>query len=298
MNAKAHNKHWDNIRAILIGVLLLNWLVAAFKLVFGYAVHSQSMVADGYHSFADGASNIIGLVGIWYASFPRDADHPYGHKKYETFASIGIAILLFVVCFNILHEALARLLNPVIPQVTAVGFIIMFMTMCVNFVVMTFERRKGKMLNSDILVSDSMHTRADILTSLTVITSFVFIKMGYPIVDTIFAAVIALFIGYAGMEILRKSSRVLCDEAVVDPEVIRKIVNSNEGVVQCHRIRTRGRKDDVYIDLHVLLDDNMSLKQAHEISYLIERSIKKQIPGVSDVVVHLEPVGSQRHGDR
>jgi cation diffusion facilitator family transporter len=165
--------------------------------------------------------------------------------------------------------------------------------MLVNFIVMTFEYRRGRALQSDILVSDSMHTKADILTSLTVITSFIFIKMGYPIVDTIFAAIIALFIGHAGLEILRDSSRVLCDEAVLDPEVIKSIVKSMEGVIQCHKIRTRGRKDDIHIDLHVLLDDNIPLKKAHQVSYAIEDTIKQKIPGVSDVVVHLEPASSQ-----
>jgi len=287
------DKHYINVRKVLIGVLLLNWLVAVLKLIFGYATKSHSMVADGYHSFSDGASNIIGLVGIWYASFPRDKDHPYGHKKYETFASIGIAILLFIVCVQILHESFSRLFNPVVPQITVLSFIVMVVTILINFMVMTFEYKRGKALQSDILVSDSLHTKADILTSFTVIVSFIFIKMGYPIVDTIFASVIALFIGYAALEILRDSSKVLCDEAVLDPEVIKDIVNSMEGVIQCHKIRTRGRKDDIHIDLHVLLDDNITLKKAHQVSYAIEDTIKQKIAGVSDVVVHLEPASSQ-----
>ncbi|MDD5618727.1 MAG: cation diffusion facilitator family transporter [Candidatus Omnitrophica bacterium] len=285
--------HWVDIRKILIVVLGLNWFVSAFKLVFGYIVNSQSMIADGYHSFSDGASNIIGIIGIWYASFPRDKEHPYGHKKYETFASIGIAILLLIVCFGILHESFSRFFDPVIPEITIFSFVIMAVTMLINFGVMTFEYRKGKALNSDILIADSMHTKADILISFSVIASFIFIKMGYPIVDTIFATIIAFFIGHAGLEILRCSSKVLCDEAVIDPAIVKKIVSSVEGVSHCHKIRTRGRKDDIHIDLHVLLDDNMPLKTAHGISYAIEKSIKQQIPGVSDVVVHLEPLSSQ-----
>jgi cation diffusion facilitator family transporter len=131
------------------------------------------------------------------------------------------------------------------------------------------------------------------LTSFSVIAAFIFIKMGYPIADTIFAAIIAFFIGYTGIEILRSSSKVLCDEVAVDPEVIKKIVDSTEGVVACHKIRTRGRKDDIHIDLHVLLNDNMPLKKAHQISYAIEDNIKREVSGVSDVVVHLEPISSQ-----
>jgi cation diffusion facilitator family transporter len=288
------DNHWIKIRQILIAILILNWLVAALKLIFGYMIKSQSMIADGYHSFSDGASNIIGLVGIWYASFPRDKEHPYGHKKYETFASIVIGLLLFVVCFNIARESVLRFMHPVLPQITALSFMIMIFTTAINFGVMRYEHRQGRLLNSDILISDAMHTQADILTSFTVITAFIFIKMGYPIFDAIFAVIIAFFIGHAGFKILRRSSQVLCDQAVLDPKLIKKIAMSAQGVVQCHKIRTRGRKDDIHIDLHVLFDDDTTLKKAHEISYDIEGDIKEQIPGVTDVIVHIEPVSSQK----
>jgi cation diffusion facilitator family transporter len=285
--------HWTKIRQVLIGILVLNWAVAFLKLAFGYWTKSNSMVADGYHSFSDGASNIVGLIGIWYASFPRDKDHPYGHKKYETFTAIVIAILLFMACFHILHEGISRFFNPVVTQVNLISFIIMFITMAVNFGVMKYEFKAGKQLSSDVLVSDSMHTRADLLTSLSVVASLIFVKMGYPIFDTLFAVVIAVFIGHAGYEILHSSSHVLCDQAVLDPEIIKTIAMSVDGVKQCHKIRTRGREDDIYIDLHVLLDDKTTIKKAHEISYAIEGNIKKEIPGASDVIVHLEPLSSQ-----
>lgn len=286
--------HWDKIRKILIAILILNWLVAFLKLIFGHAVNSQSMVADGYHSFADGASNIIGLIGIRYASVPRDKEHPYGHKKYETFASVAIGLLLFMVCFNIAREGVVRFMNPVLPQINALSFIIMAFTMAINFGVMRYEHKQGKVLGSDVLVSDAKHTQADMLTSLSVIAAFVFIKMGYPIFDTIFAIIIAFFIGHAGFEILRSSSQVLCDQAVLDPKIIKRVCMSVAGIVQCHKIRTRGRQDDIHIDLHVLLDDDTTLKKAHEISYSIENKIKKEIPGVADVIVHIEPVSSQK----
>ena len=294
---KANN--WNRIRKILLVVLFLNWLVAALKVIVGCTIKSQSMIADGYHSFSDGASNIIGLIGIWFASFPRDKDHPYGHKKYETFASTGIALLLFVVCFNILRESFLRFINPVLPQINSISFMVMISTMIINFMVMRYEYREGKALGSDVLIADAMHTRSDILTSFSVIAAFIFIKMGFPIFDTIFAVIIAIFIGHIGFEILYRSSRVLCDQAVIDPAIIKKIVTSMEGVVECHKIRTRGRRDDVHIDLHVLLDDATPLKKAHEISYSIENTIKKNIPGTTDVVVHIEPLTSQyRKGNR
>lgn len=284
----------DEIRRTLIYVLILNWLVAIAKLIFGYGIKSGSMVADGFHSFSDGSSNIIGLVGIWFASKPVDKSHLYGHKKYETFTAIGIALLLFLVCFNILHESIGRFHNPVTPTVNIYSFIVMFTTISINIVVAIYEYKKGKELYSDILTSDSMHTAADIFTSLSVIIALIAVRLGYPMVDTIGSVIIALFIAYIALKILRESSGILCDAAVLDSREIEKVVKDIEGVIGCHKIRTRGRKDDIHIDLHVLVREDMHIDKAHELSYKIEERIKREFTGVTDIVVHSEPYRSKR----
>jgi cation diffusion facilitator family transporter len=116
------------------------------------------------------------------------------------------------------------------------------------------------------------------------------IKLGYPIFDPIVTILIALFIGAAGYAIVRESSRVLCDTAVIMEEKrISDIVLGVRGVKTCHKIRTRGRPDDINVDLHVQVNPDMHIDQAHKISYCIEEAIKKGIPEVSDVVVHIEP---------
>lgn len=281
------------VKKTLWYILFLNWLVAVLKLVFGYSIKSTSMVADGYHSLADGTSNIVGLLGMRIAGQPKDRDHPYGHKKYETFASEFIALLLLIVCFHLMHDSLERFRTRQIPHVTLMSFVVMIVTMGVNVWVMVYERRKGERIGSDILVSDSMHTRADILTSFSVIVAFIGVKLGYPILDSLAAVVIAIFIGLSAINILRSSSKVLCDMAVLDAKEIEKVVMSVEGVRKCHQIRTRGRCDDVHIDLHVLLDDKMPLIAAHEMSSRIEKALKKSFPGVADVIVHMEPLSSE-----
>jgi cation diffusion facilitator family transporter len=166
----------------------------------------------------------------------------------------------------------------------------MFITLLVNLFVAIYEYRQGKALTSDILVADSMHTRSDILVSLSVIVALVAAKLGYPIIDTLGAIAIALFIAYTAVEILREGSRVLCDTAVIDIKAIEKVVKAVDGVIGCHKIRTRGRQDDIHIDLHVLLKKDTHIDAAHKISYNIEEAIKKQFPGVTDIVVHLEPL--------
>jgi cation diffusion facilitator family transporter len=291
-------ERFQKIRRVLIYILILNWGVAAAKLYYGWVTRSASMKADGFHSFSDGASNLIGLLGIWVASRPIDQSHPYGHKKYETLTSIGISALLFLVCLNVVKEGIFRFLHPVIPQVSVKSFVVMGVTLAINIGVMIYESRRGKALGSDILVSDALHTRADIFTSSSVIITLIGTKLGYPILDPIATLIIAFFIGYAAVDILKESSRVLSDGVAIRTEEIEKVVLSIKGVKECHKVRSRGRPDDIHIDLHVLVNPDMDIHKAHHLSYAIENKIKRDFQGVTDVVVHMEPLEEKKNKRR
>lgn len=283
-------KRFRDIRRILLIILVLNWGVALAKILYGCVTNFTSMMADGFHSLADGASNIIGLIGITLARRPPDKGHPYGHKKYETFFALAIAGMLFFVCFNLFSEGLKRLHSHAAPQINAISMTVMLITMSINIFVMIYEYRAGKRLNSDILVSDSLHTGSDIFTSASVIIAMIAIKLGYPVLDPIVTIMIAFFIAYAAFSIARNSSRILCDEIVIpDDNRIRDVVMAVKGVMACHKIRTCGRHDDIYVDLHVQVSPDMHVDRAHDISYRIEGAIKSHISGVTDVVVHIEP---------
>ncbi len=287
--------NYIRIRRVLIVILVLNWAVAAAKMVVGLLTRVQSMTADGFHSLSDGTSNIIGLIGIGLSARPVDQDHPYGHKKYETFFSLGIAALLMLVAFNLIRESFSRLFNPVDPQVEPISFIVMIVTIAVNMLVVKYEYKKGKELRSDLLVADSMHTKADVYTSLSVIIALIGIKLGFPIIDPIATFIISIFIGYAAFEIIKDASRILCDTvAIMDSEKISAIVLGVNGVRACHKIRTRGRPDDICIDLHVQVDAVMNVNEGHNISYAVETALRKNIPEVTDVLVHLEPKGKPK----
>ncbi|MCX5677668.1 MAG: cation diffusion facilitator family transporter [Candidatus Omnitrophica bacterium] len=282
--------NFNRIRWVLIIVLILNWAVAVAKMLIGFLTRCQSMTADGFHSLSDGTSNIIGLIGIALSARPVDEDHPYGHKKYETFFSLGIAALLMLVCFSLIRESFVRFFHPLVPQVNLISFIVMIVTIAVNTLVVKYEYKQGKELRSDMLVADSMHTRADIYTSLAVIVALIGIKLGFPIIDPIATFVIAIFIGYAVFEIIKDASKILCDTvAIADSEKIVSIVMAVKGVKACHKIRTRGRPDDICIDLHVEVEAAMKIEDAHKVCYAVEAALKKNIPETTDVLVHIEP---------
>jgi cation diffusion facilitator family transporter len=280
---------FKKIRNILIIVLLFNWIVAGAKIIYGIITQSTAMSADGFHSFADGASNIIGLVAIFIASQPKDSEHPYGHKKYETFAAIVIAILLFMISFNIIRGSIVRFFHPIIPEVTLISFIVMIAALAINCAVFIYEKAKAKVLTSDILAADAEHTKSDMLISISVIVTLIAVKAGFPAMDTIVSVCIALFIARNGLEILKQSSDVLCDRTVIPATEIKRVVLAVEGVKDCHGIRTRGRQDDIHIDLHIIVDADMTTGMAHNLNHEIQAAIQKKIEGVTDIAIHIEP---------
>jgi len=277
------------IRRILIVTLFLNWLVAAAKIIYGLLTKSMSMSADGFHSLSDGASNIAGLIGIFIASRPVDKFHPYGHKKFETYASIAIAVILFLISFNLLKEAVGRFFNPTLPSVTVFSFGIMVATMAINYFVMTYEKIAGLRFKSDILIADSLHTKSDMLASGSVVFALIATRFGLPQMDLLAGIFISIMIAFCAVRIIKDSTKILCDGLAIDCDNVKNVIKGIPDVKRCHKIRTRGRPDDIHVDLHVSVDTNMHVDKAHAISHKIQDKIKRSIPGVTDVIVHIEP---------
>ncbi len=281
--------YYDAVRRILMIIFVLNILTALAKGIYGLYTDSLSMSADGLHSFFDSTANIIGLVGISLAARPPDRDHPYGHAKYESFAAMGIAILLFAGCLQLIVSAAGRLQSGGSPNVTGLSFAVMALTLIINVGVSSYEYVLGRRLKSSILVADSLHTRSDVFASLGVILGLFAVRMGYPLADPLIALFICVLIIHTGLEIIRESSTALLDRAAIDEKVIVDLARSVEGVCSCHAVRTRGMAEEIYVDLHIEVDASLSMELAHEVGVDVERAIKGRIPEVRDVVVHLEP---------
>ena len=175
---------------VLVRVLLLNILVAVLKLVFGFLAGAVSMLADGLHSLLDSASNVVGLVGIGIARRAPDADHPYGHRKFEALAALGIAMFLFLTSFEVLREVLRRLRgeHEVNPQ--PVTFLVVLLTIVINIAVTRYERREGERFRSTILLADARHTQSDVFVSFGVLASLVGAALHFPVLDIVIALLI------------------------------------------------------------------------------------------------------------
>jgi len=277
------------VSRVLRFVFFLNLVVAGAKIALGYYTGAISVLSDGFHSLTDTASNVVALAGVRVARQPPDADHPYGHRKFETMASVGILLFLLLVLVQVLWAAGERLMTGGAPTVTALSFGVMGGTFLVNLAVVLYERREGFRLSSEVLLADAHHTQSDLLTSGAVIAALIAVQLGYPVLDPIAAIVVAVFIGHACWEIFEDTSRILADRAVIASDDISEVVRSVPEVVGCHHIRSRGSSDHVFVDLHVWLDPGMRLDEAHRISHVVKDLIMAKYPQIKDAVIHIEP---------
>lgn len=285
------NSAFKSIKRILWIILYANLAVAFAKIALGLMINSASVLADGFHSLTDGSSNIIGLVGMSFASKPVDEDHPYGHHKYETMSSLMIVGMLFFLAFQIISEAITKFTHPVTPTIDVWTFVVMAGTLVINLFVTVYEYNQGKKLHSTLLMSDALHTRSDVFVTIGVILSLVLVKMGLPVwIDPLVSLIVAVVILRAAVEIFKMASAILLDSKVIDEKVIAEVVNRLPEVKGVHHIRSRGTLSNLFIDLHVLLDPTINLKDAHYVHHAIEKVLEDHFTDAQvQVIAHLEP---------
>ena len=279
-----------SIRRVLWIILLLNLGVAAAKYAWGTLSGSASMQADGIHSVFDSAGNVVGLVGISLAARPADAGHPYGHAKFETYASLVIGVLLLLAAFEVGSSAAAKLAaGSYTAEVGPMSFVVMAGTLAVNLGVTVYERRFAKRLKSEVLAADANHTLSDALVSVGVIAGLAAVALGFPMADPIMALVVTAAILATAYDVFKHALATLSDRARIPEDELRAVALAVSGVRDAHRIRTRGTEGEVYADLHVLVDPSMTVADAHRLADEVETGVKERFANVIEVLVHIEP---------
>jgi cation diffusion facilitator family transporter len=280
---------YSDVTRVLYRVLFVNLAIAAVKIALGYSTGAISILSDGFHSLTDSAANVVGLVGVAIARRPPDQNHPYGHRKYETIASLGILLFLVLVLVQVLRTAVSRLFGGGTAHAAASDVAIMLATLVVNVLVVAYERRAATRLNSEVLMADARHTRSDVLTTSAVIVALIGVANGYPVMDSVAALLVAGFIGHACWGIAQDASRILSDEIVIAEDDVRAVVQSVPGVLGSEKIRTRGSADYAFLDLHLWIDGHTPLQDAHATSHIVKDLLMAKFPHLADVVIHIEP---------
>jgi cation diffusion facilitator family transporter len=285
------------VRRVFWITLVLNLAVAAAKGIYGYLSGSVTLRADSFHSVLDAASNVLALVGMRLSAAPADVGHPYGHRKFETIAAIGIGISITLTLVEIGREAWDALSGsrpP--PDIGLAGFLVVTGTLAVNAGVSHYERKAGERLASSLLVADAHHTRSDMYASATVLLSFFAARAGFHWADGVGALLVGVMVGRVALQVFRENLPFLVDAAVVDPARIQGLSGDVSGVVGVHQVRSRGTRWAIELDLHLEVDPLMTVERAHAVAHAVEDRLRAALPYLADVVVHVEPCSSPHPG--
>jgi cation diffusion facilitator family transporter len=268
----------------------LNAIVALSKAGYGLFSGSLTLGTDSLHSVLDASSNVLALLGLRWSAAPADARHPYGRRKVEILAALGIGALIVIGLFEFGEAAVRALLEGRHgPRVGLGGFAVVLGTMVINFFVTRYEHRKGHELGSELLHADARHTQSDLYASAAVIASFAAVRAGLSWADGVATLMLVGLIGHAAWEVFRDNVPILLDAARLDPAGVAELARTVAGVSDVHRVRSRGMRTAVELDLHLEVAANMPVSEAHALARKIEREVKVKFPEVSDVVIHIEP---------
>ena len=285
------------VRKVFVITLLLNVAVAAAKAGYGYFSGSIALGTDAIHAVLDGSSNVLALLSLQWASRPADDRHPYGRHKVEILAALGIGVLIVIGLAEFAGAAVRELLgNGTPPRVGWGGFAVVACTMVINFFITRYEERRGHDLGSALLCADAQHTRSDLYASIAVLLSFVGVRLGWRSADAVGAMAVVVLVGRAAWMVFRDNVPTLIDAAVLDPGRVARLAGLDQAVRNVTRVRSRGVRNAVQLDLRVNVDPDMKVSDAYQLSRRIEEALRGEFPDLADVTVHCMPEGGA-HSD-
>jgi cation diffusion facilitator family transporter len=279
-----------SIQRVFLGLLAANLAVVGAKVVIGLSAGSLSVLSDGVHSSVDAFNNVAFAILMRYAGAEADANHPYGHGKFEVLGALGIVIFLAVASFELAKSAvgnLARGAPP--PALTTLDLWILGGTLVVNLGVAWLEATKGRELASDLLLADAAHTRVDVLITAGVIVGGLLSRAHIRHVDSLITLVVVALVCRVGYQILRRSIPILVDQAAHEPEVVRHSAEDVTGVEAATDIRSRLAAGVAFAELTIKVSGRLAVDQAHDIADAVERRLKDDLK-LDRVVVHVEPI--------
>ena len=290
--ADIHSLRYQEVRKVTLVGALVDFLLGVAKIIVGWLAHSQALIADGVHSLSDLATDFLVLYAAKHAHRAADEDHPYGHGRIETLATVGLGIALIGIAVGIGYDAMRRMNSPDLlldPGWIALG--VAALSVLSKEVIYQYTRNAAKRLRSNMLMANAWHSRSDAISSIVVVIGVAGAMMGYTYLDSVAAIAVAVMISKIGFDLVRDSSKELIDTAL-EPEVtdaIRREVFNIDGVRALHMLRSRRSGADALVDLHIQVDPRISVSEGHQIGDTVRRQLLERIEEVTDVTVHIDP---------
>lgn len=277
---------------------VVNIILTVFKIFAGVLGRSTAMIADGIHSLSDLLSDIVVIVFVKISAKGRDKDHDYGHGKFETFATLIISLMLIVVAVNLMSGGINKIRQILDGgEVSSPGMIALWAAVAsivLKEILYRYTIIQGKALNSPMMIANAWHHRSDALSSvgsLLGIAGAIFLGDKFVILDPITGCVISIFILVMAVKMSVPAIKELLDVSLPDDveEKIEATAKSVKGVVDLHELKTRREGPGIIMEGHLVLDSDISLKEAHNISKKVEESLRKEFGPETQISLHLEP---------
>ena len=287
----------DIYKVTIVGTIV-NAVLVAVKFIAGFVGRSSALVADAVHSLTDFISDVIVLIFVRISGKPRDAEHGYGHGKFETLATLIIGVLLAAAGIGLLINGAMQVADSLhgeeLPEPTWIALGVAVISIISKEILFHYTIKEGRRLNSDAVTANAWHHRSDSISSIGTMTGIggaMFFGKKWRILDPLAAVVVSFFIIKAGYDIIKPAINELLEASLPKEQTaeITEIIDSAEGVKGLHNLRTRKVGNSIAIDVHVKMDGDLRLTEAHEIASRIEKAIRERFGKDSMIYVHMEP---------
>ena len=271
---------------------LVNVILAGVKAFVGIISSSASLIADAVHSIADLISDFVVYIAILFGSREADENHQYGHRRYETIASMIVGIMIVITGLGLGWEFIKRIedsdawTNP-----GRLALYVAFVSIVVKELLYQYTIRAGDKYNHTLLQANAVHHRTDALSSLVVLAGLLTSELGYSVGDLAAALVVSFMLTRIGLKIVYESLLEI-SEAGVDPDtysLIEKTIKETEGVVDMHLLRTKTIGGEIFAETHAQVDPYLSVTQGHEIAHRVIKRVENAVPGLKELTVHIDP---------
>lgn len=274
--------------------IIFNMLLTAFKFVAGILGHSLAMISDAIHSASDVFSTLIVIIGIKIAAKAADKDHEFGHERYECVAAILLAVLLFATGCGIGYNGIKKIVDGSYKTAARPDYLAMsaaIVSIVVKECMFWFTYIAAKKTNSGALRADAWHHRSDALSSVGSLIGIVGAMCGVPVLDCVAAIAICLLILKAAIDIFIDAVNKMTDKAcdAQTENAINQFVSACEGVKNVDSLMTRLFGNRIYVVLEIACDENLFLKDAHDIAEAVHEGVEQNFPLVKHVTVHVNP---------
>jgi cation diffusion facilitator family transporter len=288
-----NKEHLKIANRVSVRTMVINFFLSAGQIVLGALAGSAALISSGIHTLSDGATTIIVIIGVNVAGKKRDKSHQYGHERFESVASLIMAVVLAFVGIGIGYEAVMNIIEsnyePMSMEIVALG--VALVTIAAKEWMFWYTRAAAKKTGSGALMADAWHSRSDAMATVGAFFGILGAKMGFPVLDSVAGLIICVFIVKTAFDIFRDAINQMVDKAC-DSETLKQLENvvmAQDGVIAIDDIKTRIFGSKMFVDIEISADGSMTLNQAHDIADNVHNAVETGFPQVKHCMVHVNP---------